>query len=151
MYSIYWLIAKYLFLVGILKLARYKSNWRPWNGLMASSSGKRIPDGKKFRQTHTHTHTHTTSHRDAAHSLKYWLRLREWPPTPVFLPGELHEQRSLAGYNSWLRKDMTEWLSRSVQFLPPVVFLYLSCFQNKHGTIALHSSEVMCSLVLFQI
>ena len=84
-----------------------------------------------------------------------WVRKipwwREWLPTPVFLPGELHEQRSLAGYNSWGCKDMTEWLSRSVQFLPPVVFLYLSCFQNKHGTIALHSSEVMCSLVLFQI
>ena len=25
---------------------------------------------------------------------------RAWQPTPVFLPGESHEQRSLAGYNS---------------------------------------------------
>jgi len=24
---------------------------------------------------------------------------RAWQPTPVFLPGESHEQRSLAGYN----------------------------------------------------
>ena len=24
---------------------------------------------------------------------------REWQPTPVFLPGEFHEQRSLAGYS----------------------------------------------------
>jgi len=24
---------------------------------------------------------------------------REWLPTPVFLPGELHGQRSLAGYS----------------------------------------------------
>ena len=51
---------------------------------------------------------HTPSHRDAAHSLKYWLRLREWLPTPVFLPVELHGQRGLAGYNPWGRKDMTE-------------------------------------------
>ena len=26
---------------------------------------------------------------------------REWQPTPVFLPGESHEQRSLAGYSPW--------------------------------------------------
>ena len=27
--------------------------------------------------------------------------LLEWLPTPVFLPGEFHEQRSLAGYSPW--------------------------------------------------
>ena len=26
---------------------------------------------------------------------------REWHPTPVFLPGEFHGQRSLAGYSPW--------------------------------------------------
>ena len=36
-----------------------------------------------------------------------------WQPTPVFLPGESHRQRSLAGYSSWGRKesDMTERLN----------------------------------------
>ena len=34
---------------------------------------------------------------------------REWLPTPVFLPGEFHGQRSLVGYSPWGRKqDMTE-------------------------------------------
>ena len=35
---------------------------------------------------------------------------REWLPTPVFLPGEFHGQRSLAGYSPWGHKesDMTE-------------------------------------------
>ena len=35
---------------------------------------------------------------------------RKWPPTSVFLPGECHGQRSLAGYSSWGHKelDMTE-------------------------------------------
>ena len=32
-----------------------------------------------------------------------WLRKipwrREWPPTPVFLPGESHRQKSLADYS----------------------------------------------------
>ena len=27
--------------------------------------------------------------------------VREWLLTPVFLPGEFHAQRSLAGYNPW--------------------------------------------------
>ena len=38
---------------------------------------------------------------------------RAWQPTPVFLPGESHGQRSLAGYNPWGPKelDTTEQLS----------------------------------------
>ena len=38
---------------------------------------------------------------------------REWLPTPVFLSGEFHGHRSLAGYNPWGHKesDMTEQLS----------------------------------------
>jgi len=38
---------------------------------------------------------------------------RAWQPTPVFLPGESHGQRSLVGYSPWSRKelDMTERLS----------------------------------------
>ena len=35
---------------------------------------------------------------------------KECLPTPVFLPGESHGQRSLAGYSPWGRResDMTE-------------------------------------------
>ena len=46
-----------------------------------------------------------------------WVRKihwrREWLPTPVFLRGEFHGQRSLAGYIPWLCKesDTTEQLS----------------------------------------
>jgi len=29
------------------------------------------------------------------------LWIREWLPTPVFLVGEFHGQRSLAGYSPW--------------------------------------------------
>ena len=38
---------------------------------------------------------------------------RAWQRTPVFLPGEFHGQRSLAGYSPWGSKepDMTERLS----------------------------------------
>ena len=36
---------------------------------------------------------------------------RKWQPTPVFLPGESHGQRSLVGYSPWAAEsDMTEQL-----------------------------------------
>ena len=38
-----------------------------------------------------------------------WVRKipwrKEWQPTPVFLPGESHGQRSLVGYSPWGRKE----------------------------------------------
>jgi len=41
----------------------------------------------------------------------------EWQPTPVFLPGEFHGQRSLEGYSPWGHKksDTTEWLTQPTQ------------------------------------
>ena len=30
---------------------------------------------------------------------------KTWQPTPVFLPGECHGQRSLAGYGPWYGKE----------------------------------------------
>ena len=40
---------------------------------------------------------------------------RAWKPTPVFLPGEFHEQRSLLGYSPWGSKDsdLTEQLTQT--------------------------------------
>jgi len=39
------------------------------------------------------------------YGLDPWVRKipwrREWPPTPVFLPGKFHGQRSLESYNPW--------------------------------------------------
>ena len=36
---------------------------------------------------------------------------RAWQPTPVFLPGGSHRQRSLAGYSTWGCKTVKTWLS----------------------------------------
>ena len=30
---------------------------------------------------------------------------RKWQPTPVFLPGKSHGQRSLVGYSPWGRRE----------------------------------------------
>ena len=44
---------------------------------------------------------------------------RKWQPTPVFLPGESHGPRSLAGSSQWGCKklDMTEGLTRMAQIV----------------------------------
>ena len=41
---------------------------------------------------------------------------RKWLPTPVFLPGEFHGQKTLAGYSPWGCKgsDTTEHLRLSL-------------------------------------
>ena len=43
----------------------------------------------------------------SASQLVQWKvpRRKKWQPTPVFLPGESHGQRSLAGYSPWSHKE----------------------------------------------
>ena len=66
---------------------------------------------------------------------------RPWQPTPVFLPGESHGQRSLAGYSprGCKESDTTEQLStqltcHEIQHIP-VVFnmLAMVCKHNRHS------------------
>ena len=51
---------------------------------------------------------------DCSHEIKSHLLLgrkaRKWQPTPVFVSGKFHGQRSLAGYSQWGCKSRT-WLS----------------------------------------
>ena len=46
---------------------------------------------------------------DKRHSFDPWVKnipwKRKWQPTPVFLPGESHGQRSLAGYGPYGHKE----------------------------------------------
>ena len=36
---------------------------------------------------------------------------RKWQPTPVFLPGESHGQRSLVGYSPWGHRVRHDWVT----------------------------------------
>ena len=45
---------------------------------------------------------------------------RAWQPTPVFLPGESQEQRSLAGYSPWARTELDR---------PPTLVSLIVCFK----------------------
>ena len=40
---------------------------------------------------------------------------RKWQPTPVFLPGKSHGQRSLAGYSPWCCRQNWTWLGTCQQ------------------------------------
>ena len=56
------------------------------------------------------SHTYMTTRKTIA--LPIWtfvskVRRRQWQPTPVFLPGESHGQRSLVGYSLWGHKSRT--------------------------------------------
>ena len=67
-------------------------------------------------------------------------RRRECLPTPVFLPGKSHGQRSLVDYCPWSCKelDMTEWLSLSMLIItaavsgPSECTLYTASFSAQH-------------------
>ena len=52
------------------------------------------------------------SRRHRRHGFHPWIgkipQGRTWQPTPVFLPGESHGQRSLVGYNPWGHKSQTQ-------------------------------------------
>jgi len=47
---------------------------------------------------------------DMRHGFDSWVRKtlwsRTWLPTPVFLPGKFHGQRSLVRYSPWAHKEL---------------------------------------------
>ena len=78
-----------------------------------------------------------------------WVRKipwrREYQPTPVFLPGEFHEQRSLAGYCPWRCKEsnMMEWLTQhNIGFKLPFIGKLKISFKNNFIPIAIKNSQL---------
>ena len=47
---------------------------------------------------------------------------RAWQPTPVFLPGESHGQRSLAGYSPWGHTESRHDLATKTTTTPPLLY-----------------------------
>ena len=58
-----------------------------------------------------------------------WVRKipwrRAWLPTPVFLPGEFHGQRSLVGYNPWGCRVRYDWATNTFTFTIFTWFIYI--------------------------
>ena len=55
--------------------------------------------------------------------LKPACQRRKWQPTRVFLPGEVHGQRSLVGYSPWDRRVGHDWETKTYTDL----LTYYSC------------------------
>ena len=78
---------------------------------------------------------------------------RKWQPTPVFLPGEFHEQRSLVGYSSGGHKFGRDWVTSIFTF----IVYFISCqlcaayslyykVYNKLMSVHIHTSPTPCLL-----
>ena len=82
--------------------------------LWASLEAQRV----KRLPTMQETQVQPLGREDPLEKTNRWSWRREWPPTPVLLPGKSHGLRSLVGYSPWGRKesDTTEQLH------------FLSCF-----------------------
>ena len=78
--------------------------WRLEEGCEGGASGKE-PAGQCRRQE---THVRSLGREDPLE--------KQMATTPVFLPGEFHRQRNLAGWSPWGRKesDTTAWLTLSL-------------------------------------
>ena len=90
-----------------ISFSRGSSQPRDWTGVPASA-GRLSPNHQGSPSLHIHTACKcyqdlpggTLAKRCKRHSFDPWVRKipwRAWQPTPVFLSGEFHEQRSLAG------------------------------------------------------
>ena len=58
-----------------------------------------------------------------------WVRKmpwrRDWLTTPIFLPGEVHGQRSLAGYNPWCCKELDTTERLTLSFFSFIIFYHI--------------------------
>ena len=63
---------------------------------------------------------------------------RAWQPTPVFLPGKSHRQRSVVGYSPWGLKesDTTEWLDKSLELAFSKVSFIASLWDSLEVTLS---------------
>ena len=74
---------------------------------------------------------------------------KAWQPTPLFLPGEYHGQRSLVGYSPWGRKesDTTEWFSIHIIDGSQIMCIDIACviFKPFHSCYADSMSQIRIS------
>ena len=75
-----------------------------------------------------------------------WVRKipwrREWLPTPVFLPGEFHGQRSLAGYSPWGCKESDS--TEQITHIHTHTHTYTHCQNQNTLPISLISMVIPC-------
>ena len=70
---------------------------------------------------------------------------RECQPTPVFLPGEFHGQRSLMSYSSWDCRVRHDWATNTILFSKVAVPTYIPT-NSVEESLFLHTLSSMCYL-----
>ena len=82
-----------------------------WNAQLVGCVKKSFPGGSRSKESTCQCR------RQHKCGFNLWVGKipwrKKWQPTPVFLPGEFHGQRSLVGYSPWGHKesDTTEHMS----------------------------------------
>ena len=76
---------------------------------------------------------------------------RAWQPTPVFLPGEFHGQRSLVGYSPWGHKELDTTTFSKTKLkehfqLGVTIILFSSCGETSTNS---KNPEALTSVFLF--
>ena len=70
---------------------------------------------------------------------------KQWQPTPVFLPGKFHGQRSLVGYSPWGHKSQTQlrhWTTTEEDQAYFSMFVWIGLFQ--HRLPVSRSKNILC-------
>ena len=95
----------------LLSLNERKQGSEKWHGLSKLISDRGFPGDLVLKNP--------PANAGDVGSIPGWGRSPEgqWQPTPVFLPGTSHGQRSLEGYSPWSHKesDTTYWLNNKWQ------------------------------------
>ena len=70
------------------------------------------------------------------HGFHLWLGKilwrRAWQPTPVFLPGECHAQRSLVGYYLWSQRVGHNWVTNTHSLRNDLLIKYIEGYTEVH-------------------
>ena len=104
----------------------------------------RVPGGSSGKEPICQCRSHRRCRFNPWVGKIHWRRA--WQPTPVFLPGESHGQRSLVGSSSWGRKelDTTEAIERACTGSPCIIcyncmWIYISVPQTQILTTVYHT------------
>ena len=68
--------------------------------------------------------------------------VKEWQPTPVFLPGESHGQKSMVGYSPWACKE----LDTTEQLTLLLLFGYNIFCESVHQLMDIWTSQVVATI-----
>ena len=108
-----WITSVYNgFFSHIIHIKKKKNYWSRWDVFLGIKCYQKY-EGTQVKGSERGSLATCSTIRSAA-----WRR--KWQSTPVFLPGESHRQRNLAG--SWVSKSgMTQWVNNSyIKFHQPV-------------------------------